>query len=108
MNSAALAAAETVRVMADQSQTVGQVYYLDASNNVKPLPIGVDPAKGAVYLSVFGTVWQSAKSVTATVGGQTVPVLWFGAQATSTSLDQVNLGPLPASLATLALPISRK
>jgi uncharacterized protein (TIGR03437 family) len=51
-----------------------------------------------VYLSVFGTGWQSAKSVTATVGGQTVPVQWFGAQGAA-GLDQMNIGPLPASLA---------
>jgi uncharacterized protein (TIGR03437 family) len=99
LNGTALAAAEIVRVMADQSQTVGPVYQLDASDNVAPLPLTVDPAKGAVYLSVFGTGWQNAHSVAATVGGQPVPVQWSGAQGTYAGLDQVNIGPLPASLA---------
>jgi uncharacterized protein (TIGR03437 family) len=100
LNSAALAAAEVVRVMADQSQTIGPVYQLDASNNVTPLPIGVDPANGAVYLSVFGTGFQNAQSVAVTVGGQPVPVLWSGAPGTFPGLDQVNVGPLPPSLAS--------
>jgi uncharacterized protein (TIGR03437 family) len=75
------------------------VYQLDASNNVTPLPISVDPANGAVYLSVFGTGLQNAQSVVASVGGQRVPVRWSGAQGTYAGLDQVNIGPLPASLA---------
>ena len=99
LNGAALAAAEVVRVMADQSQTIGPVYQLDASNNVTPLPIGVDPANGAVYLSVFGTGFQNAQSVAVTVGGQPVPVLWSGAPGTFPGLDQINVGPLPPSLA---------
>jgi uncharacterized protein (TIGR03437 family) len=98
LNAMALAAAETVRVMADQSQTIGQVYYLDPSNNVIPLPINVAAANGSVYLAVYGTGLEKAQSVTATVGGQPVTVQWFGAQG-STGLDQVNIGPLPASLA---------
>ena len=99
LNSTSLAAADVVRVRADQSQTIGQVYQLDASNNVTPLPISVAPANGAVYLSVFATGLQNAQSVAATVGGQQVPVQWFGAQGTYTGLDQVNIGPLPTSLA---------
>jgi uncharacterized protein (TIGR03437 family) len=99
LNGGALAAAEVVRVMADQSQIIGQVYYLDASSNVIPLPISVDPANGAVYLSVYGTGWRNAQSVTATVGGQAVPVGWSGAQGTDAGLDQMNIGPVPPSLA---------
>jgi uncharacterized protein (TIGR03437 family) len=99
LNSTALAAAYVVRVQADQSQSIEQVYTLDASNNVTPLPINVDPANGAVYLSVFGTGFESAQSVAVTVGGQAVPVTWFGAQRTYAGLDQVNIGPLPPSLA---------
>ena len=99
LNATALAAAVAVRVMADQSQTIGAVYQVDASNNVTPLPVYVAPANGAVYLSVFGTGFQNAHNVAATIGGQSVPVQWFGAQGTYTGLDQVNVGPLPISLA---------
>jgi len=85
----------------DRPQTTGQVYQLDASNNVTPLPISVDPTKGAVYLSVYGTGIANAQTVAVTVGGQPVPVTYFGAQGYSNpdGLDQVNIGPLPPSLA---------
>ena len=101
LNSTALAAAQVVRVPPDRPQTTGQVYQLDASNNVTPLPISVDPIKGAVYLSVFGTGIANAQTVAVTVGGQPVPVTYFGAQGYSNpyGLDQVNIGPLPPSLA---------
>ena len=99
LNTTALAAAVVVRVMADQSQTFGAVYQVDASQIVTAQPIGVAPVNGAVYLAVFGTGFQNARSVTATVGGQAVPVQWFGAQGTYTGLDQMNIGPLPTSLA---------
>jgi uncharacterized protein (TIGR03437 family) len=99
MNGAALAAADVVRVRADQSQTFEPVYQLDVSGNVAARPISVDPADGAVYLAVFGTGWQNAQGVTATVGGLSVPVGWSGEQGTYAGLDQINLGPLPVSLA---------
>jgi uncharacterized protein (TIGR03437 family) len=37
-------------------------------------------------------------AVTATVGGIAVPVLYAGPQSEYPGLDQVNIGPLPASL----------
>lgn len=97
LNSTALAAAIVVRVAADQSQSLEPVYQLDASNNVVPLPISLD--SGAVYLSLFATGLRAAQNVTVTVGGQSVPVLWSGDQGTFSGLDQVNVGPLPMSLA---------
>jgi len=99
LNGTALAAAQVVRVKADQSQSIEPVYQLDASNNVTPLPIDLNPANGAVYLSLFGTGLQYALSVAVTVGGQEAPVTYFGAQKTYIGLDQVNIGPLPPSLA---------
>jgi len=68
---------------------------------VVPLPISVDPANGAVYLSVYGTGFENAQSVAVTVGGQPVPVTYFGPQGYTNpyGLDQVDLGPLPPSLA---------
>jgi uncharacterized protein (TIGR03437 family) len=101
LNSTALAAAQVLWVPPDRPQTTGQVYQLDASNNVTPLPIDVDPSKGAVYLSVFGTGIANAQTVAVTVGGQPVPVTYFGAQGYSNpyGLDQVDIGPLPPSLA---------
>ena len=62
----------------------------------RPFSIGADQ----VYLLLFGTGlrgWRTA--ATAVVGGKTVPVAGPVAQGMFDGLDQVNLGPLPASLA---------
>ena len=97
LNSTALAAAIVARVAPDGSQTIEPVYQLDASNNVVPLPIGL--ASGSVYLTLFGTGLRHAQTASVTVGGQSVPLLYWGAQGTYAGLDQINVGPLPASLA---------
>jgi uncharacterized protein (TIGR03437 family) len=89
LNSGALAAANVVRVMPHQSQSVEPVFQ----------PIDIDPASGAVYLSLFGTGVRKAHTVAVTVGGQTIPVVYVGAQGTFAGLDQINIGPLPPSLA---------
>jgi uncharacterized protein (TIGR03437 family) len=63
--------------------------------------IGIDlGAEGdEVYLLLFGTGLRGASVVTATVGGEVVGV--FGPEPSSEfeGVDQVNLGPLPRSLA---------
>jgi uncharacterized protein (TIGR03437 family) len=53
------------------------------------------------YLELFGTGIQNAKSdqVSATINGVKIPVMFFGQQAQFPGLDQINLGPLPISLA---------
>jgi uncharacterized protein (TIGR03437 family) len=53
------------------------------------------------YLLLFGTGIRgrsSLSAVNATVGGVSVPVLYAGPQSEYPGLDQVNIGPLPASL----------
>ena len=97
LNTSALAAALVVRVKPDQSQSFENVYQLGANNTVVPAPI--DLAGSAAYLSLFATGLQSARSVSVTVGGQNIPVLYAGIQGTYDGLDQVNAGPLPRSLA---------
>jgi hypothetical protein len=59
----------------------------------------VDLSGGAVYLSIFATGVRNAQSVAVTVGGQSVPVTYSGPQGKYAGLDQINVGPLPASLA---------
>ena len=98
LNSTALAAAQVVRVKADQSQVFENVYQMGAANSVQPLPIDLGPETDAVYLSLFATGLQNAKSVAVTVGGQPAPVLYVGVQGTYDGLDQVNVGPVPRSL----------
>ena len=48
---------------------------------------------------MYGTGIRNANSVTATVGGLSVPVLFVGAAPGYAGEDQVNIGPLPQSLA---------
>jgi uncharacterized protein (TIGR03437 family) len=98
MNSSGLAAALVVRIRADQSQSIENVYQLGAGNAVVPVPIDLGPTTDKVYLSLFATGLANAKSMAVTVGGQSVPVLYAGAQEIYDGLDQVNVGPVPRSL----------
>jgi subtilase family serine protease len=66
---------------------------------VVPLPISLGPSTEQVYLEMYGTGIRNASSVTASVGGVGVPVLFSGAAPGFAGLDQVNIGPLPRSLA---------
>jgi len=93
---AGLVAADVLVVAADGSQSFQNVYQVGASNAVVPLPVNV--SAGQVYLEIFGTGIRNAKSVKATVGGHSVPVLSAGSQGVFIGLDQVNIGPLPSSL----------
>jgi uncharacterized protein (TIGR03437 family) len=53
------------------------------------------------FLELYGTGirYAPANGVTATINGVSVPVQYAGAQPQFPGLDQVNIGPLPASLA---------
>jgi len=48
---------------------------------------------------MYGTGIRNAKTVTVTVGGVSVPVLFSGSAPGYAGEDQVNIGPLPISLA---------
>ena len=65
-----------------------------------PAPIKLSPANDRLYLMLYGTgIQRHTAPVTATVGGVSVPVTYAGAQGTLAGLDQINIGPLPSSLA---------
>jgi large repetitive protein len=89
-----------------QGVFAGQVVYVhpDGSQTIvsSTHPISL-AAGGQVYLVLYGTGLRHAKSVTATLNGASVPVIYFGAQGgaqdSDAGLDQINVGPLPASLA---------
>jgi uncharacterized protein (TIGR03437 family) len=59
---------------------------------------GVAPGED-VYLALYATGIRHARQVQATLGGRNLPVLYAGPQGGFTGLDQVNIGPLPRSLA---------
>jgi uncharacterized protein (TIGR03437 family) len=65
----------------------------------EPLPISLSPGN-SVYLVLYGTgIRNHVNPVTATINGVGVPVLYANAQPTLPGLDQINLGPLPQTLA---------
>jgi uncharacterized protein (TIGR03437 family) len=94
-----LIAAIVLDVSSTGAQTFANVYQVNAANSVSPLP--VDLSAGQVYLEIYGTGVRNATAanVTVTIGGVSVPVLSSGAQGQDPGLDQINVGPLPASLA---------
>jgi len=65
-----------------------------------PSPIKLSPSTDRLYLILYATgIQRHVGAVTATIGGTSIPVSYAGAQGTLTGLDQINLGPLPQSLA---------
>ncbi len=98
-NGTGLFAGSVFVVSASGTQTAQNNYQLDANQNVVPLPINVSNASNQVFLIMYGTGVRHAASVTATVGGQTVPITFAGAQELFVGEDQVNIGPLPSGLA---------
>ena len=97
--STSLAAANVVRVKADNSQSIESVYQVSAAGDVRALPIDLGATADQVYLTLWGTGFLNARAVSATVGGLGVAVLYWGSQNAPPGLDQVNIGPLPRTLA---------
>jgi len=98
LNGAGLVAAWVLPVISGAQQALQPVYQV-ASGNVIALPVSLGPATEQVYLEIYGTGFRNAKNFTATVGGLSVPVLGAAATAQFVGEDQVNIGPLPPSLA---------
>jgi uncharacterized protein (TIGR03437 family) len=91
-------AAWALPVVSGVAQNLQAVYQVN-STNVVPLPISLGPSSEQVYLEMYGTGIRHAKNVTVTVGGVNVPVLYSAAAPGFAGEDQVNIGPLPQSLA---------
>jgi uncharacterized protein (TIGR03437 family) len=72
----------------------------DATQTVEPIVSGISfgAATDRVFLAIYGSGIRAASTVTATIRGQNVPVTYSGPQGLA-GLDQVNIGPLPRSLA---------
>jgi uncharacterized protein (TIGR03437 family) len=100
LNGSSLAAAETVRVSADGTQTYGTVYQTSTGASLVASPINMGSPTDQVYLVLFGTGMDgvSASNVTVTVNGTNAPVTYAGSQGLFTGLDQINVL-IPASLA---------
>ena len=92
-----VAAALFLRVAADGTRTQDLIFDLDTRSAV---PINLGPEVDQLFLLLFGTGIRGFSSqITATVGGENVAVLGALPQGEFVGLDQVNIGPLPRSLA---------
>ena len=89
------AAALVIVVKPDQTRITTPIF----NGSLEPIPVVVD-GPDLVYLLLFGTGIRGFSSeVRVRVDGEEVPVLGAVAQGQYPGLDQVNAGPLPASLA---------
>jgi uncharacterized protein (TIGR03437 family) len=92
-------AGQQIYVHGDGSQTVANSVILNpGSIAAVPNPINLSNPGDQVYLVLYGTGIRHAGSLTASINGDSLPVLYFGPQGAYSGLDQINLGPLPASL----------
>jgi uncharacterized protein (TIGR03437 family) len=100
-NGQGVPAAVALRVRADGTSLFEPVAQLEGDRFV-PAPIDLGPVGEQVSLVLFGTGIRFQQTVTASVGGANVNVLFAGAAAGFAGLDQVNLL-LPPLIAGAAL-----
>jgi uncharacterized protein (TIGR03437 family) len=98
LNGSELAAAETITVAANGTQTYGSTYQATTGAELAASPINV--STGTVYLVLYGTGLDAATvaNTTVTVNGVSAQVFYAGTQNLFGGLDQVNVL-LPSSLA---------
>jgi uncharacterized protein (TIGR03437 family) len=96
MNGQGVYAGQAVYQHANNTQTVADSV---TGNPAVPNPVKLGTPGDQVVLVLYATGLRNAKTVTATINGVAVPVAFYGAQGQYVGLDQINLGPLPSSLA---------
>ncbi len=91
-----VAAAVFLRVDPDGTRTDGLIY----DESIQPIALDFGPEGAELYVFLFGTGMRNfSGEVTVTVDGMPVPFAGPVAQGEFEGLDQINLGPLPRSLA---------
>ncbi len=100
-NGQGVAAADALRVLANNSQRFESVARFDtATSRFVTVPIDLGPIGEQVFLVLYGTGLRNRSvlnAVTAQVGGTSAPVQYAGAQGSLVGLDQVNVS-LPRTL----------
>ena len=91
-----VAAAQYLRVSADGAQAAG-ITFDPATSAAAPIDLG-QPGD-STFIILYGTGMRGAASVTATIGTTTVPTVGPFVQSVYPGMDQVNVGPIPHSLA---------
>ena len=90
---AGVPAALAARYAANGSVTPAAVFQCSTSG-CSPVPMSVGSSTDQLIISLFGTGLRhasSAAAVTATINGQSAPVLFAGAQGQFAGLDQINV-----------------
>jgi uncharacterized protein (TIGR03437 family) len=91
-----VAAAVFLRIDADGTRSNGLIF----DNSLAPVPLDLGPDGSELYVFLFGTgMRNSSGEVTVTVDGAPLPFAGPVAQGEFDGLDQLNIGPLPRSLA---------
>lgn len=102
-NGQGLGAIVGLRVSASGAQSYfATTTYDTAQQKVVAVPVSLGATTDQVYLVLFGTGIRGVSGlseVEVEIGGTAVPVTFAGAQGDLAGLDQVNIGPLPRSLA---------
>jgi uncharacterized protein (TIGR03437 family) len=100
-NGSGVAAAQVFFYPASGSPSYMNVFGGAGSAGYNTAPFSISPASTNVYLVLYGTGIRnhSLNPVQATIGGTKVPVVYAGPVAGAPGLDQINVGPLPQSLA---------
>lgn len=91
-----------LRVTGTQQRFEALSRFDTATRTYLPVPLDLGPATDQVFLVLYGTGWRqrtSLNTVFCSVGGVNVPVAFAGSQGGLAGLDQLNLGPLPRTLA---------
>jgi uncharacterized protein (TIGR03437 family) len=92
-----------LRVDGSGTQSGIPVYAYDAQQGrAVPMPVNLGDATDKIYLTIYTTGVRGAIStsdVAVQVGDTDVPVTYAGPQSEFPGIDQINIGPLPRSLA---------
>ena len=89
-----------LRVAADGARSNPAVFRYDAAaKRMIGVPLDLGAEGDQVFLTLFGTGVRGAGGVRTTIGGRDVAVLFAGERDGWVGLDQVEIGPLPRSLA---------
>ncbi len=100
-NGQGVPAAQVLRVTTAFTTSITSPFVAGPNNTYLPTPINLAASPtDRVYLMLYGTGIRrhSLDPVKATIGGISVAVPYAGAQSQYPGLDQVNVGPFPASL----------
>jgi len=91
-----------LRISGGQTSDVSIFSYDSSTRQYVSVPIDLGASSDQIYLSLYGTGlrgFSSLSSFAVIIGGVSVPVSAATAQSQFPGLDQVNIGPLPRTLA---------